>query len=158
MSAELGAALEHDARRVALTRRSMLVVARAVLGRGRRDVELVEEREDLARPDERRAVRDEHGDLVRARLVDERDPLLGPRRDLVGDELEAELRHPLADRGRERAPLRLVELDHSSRSSRSSENRTASCQSPCRRYARRFTPSRTKPARSECLIARSLKP
>ena len=47
---------------------------------------------------------------------------------------------------------------YASRSSASSANCTASCQSPWRMYARRFTPSRTKPTRSEWRIAASLKP
>src|SRR3954451_16454732 len=79
-SAELCAPLEQDAGRVALARRTMLVVARTVLGgRGQR-LEPVEELEDLARADEQVAVGLEHRDLVGAGAVDERGPLLRPRR------------------------------------------------------------------------------
>ena len=39
-------------------------------------------------------------------------PIFLPRRDLLCDEVEAELRQPLTDGGRIRAPLGLVELDH----------------------------------------------
>jgi hypothetical protein len=39
-------------------------------------------------------------------------PLLLPRRDLFGDEVDPELRQPLADGGRIRAPLGLVQRQH----------------------------------------------
>src|SRR5947208_11382803 len=87
LSAELRAALEQNPRRVALARRTMLVVSRTVLGGCRQRVELVEEREDLARADEQGAVGLEHRDLVGAGAGDERNPLLGPRRDLARDEV-----------------------------------------------------------------------
>jgi hypothetical protein len=63
--------------------------------------------EDLVRPLEPLApVGDEKRDLVLALSI------LLPRRDLLRDVVEAELRQPLADGGRVRAPLRLVEGQH----------------------------------------------
>ena len=39
-------------------------------------------------------------------------PIFLPRRDLFRDEVDAELRQPLADSGGVRAPLGLVEREH----------------------------------------------
>jgi hypothetical protein len=66
-----------------------------------------EELEDRLRPLEALAVlvREER-DLVLAL------PVFLPRGYLLRDEVDAELGQPLADRGRERAPLRLVEREH----------------------------------------------
>jgi hypothetical protein len=66
-----------------------------------------EELEDRVRPLEPLAVTvHEERDLVLALAV------LLPRRDLLGDEVDAELGQPLADGGRVRAPLGLVEREH----------------------------------------------
>src|SRR5206468_6649408 len=102
---------EDRPRRVALARGRMLEVSRAVFALVLPRVERREVREDRARPGVANAVLG----LERRDLVDRR-AVLGPWLDLTRDEVDAELGQALAHGRRERAPLGLVQGDHSASS------------------------------------------
>jgi hypothetical protein len=100
--------LREDVRRcLAVAVAAMRAVLRAVLVFRLARRQRLEELEDGFRPFEALAVAvREQRDLVLALAV------LLPRRNLFRDEVEAELRQPLANGRRIRAPLGLVEREH----------------------------------------------
>ena len=69
--------------------------------------------EDRVLSDDRRAVLEhEHRNRVRTCGIEERPALGALDRHLMDDVVDAELRQPLADAARRRAPLGLEELEH----------------------------------------------
>src|SRR5690349_23038529 len=115
-------ALEDDPWCVAEASRPVLDIAGAMLGGVLVLVEAPQVPEDLAGARVALAVLGlQCGDLQLSLA------LLRVRLHLPRDEVEQELGQPLANGRRVRAPLRLVQRQHPSSSSRSSENNTASC-------------------------------
>jgi predicted membrane chloride channel (bestrophin family) len=98
---------QHLRRRLARSVLAMRAVLSSVLALGFALLQRCEVAEDLVRSLVSFAViGHEQRDLVLAF------PILLPRRDLLRDEVEAELRQPLAHRRRVRAPLGLVQREH----------------------------------------------
>ena len=91
----------------------MVAEAVAVLGGVLPGLEPAQVAVDRARPAEEAPVLGlEGGDSFGAGNRFETGALLGPRLDLARDEVEPELGEDLANRRRERAPLRLIERQH----------------------------------------------
>src|SRR6185437_766052 len=106
-AAQRGLLRQQLGRRLAGAVHAMRAVLRAVLALSLAGLERCEIGEDLVRPLEPLAVvRHEQRDLVLVSAI------LLSRRHLLRDEVEAELRQPLADGGRVWAPLGLVEREH----------------------------------------------